>query len=189
MVIPMRLKSLTIIEGAFMFENGLPAIHPGEFLGETLDELHISAAELARILDLPAEQVSSVVQGTSPITAPFALLLARALDQSAQYWLSFAGRLRLEDSRRGHRQAFGAGTAYRIGGIILIFLERLPSVGGMLGQPVSGNCFPPADPHGIVALHVIEKARQGHGAGRMTADAAVEPNAHQLGVPRALLPE
>jgi len=71
-----------------MSENGLPAIHPGEFLGETLDELHISAPELARILDLPAEQVSSVVQGTSPITAPIALLLARALDQSAQYWLN-----------------------------------------------------------------------------------------------------
>ncbi len=84
----MMLRSLITIEGNIMSENGLPAIHPGEFLGETLDELHISAAELARILDLPAEQVSSVVQGTSPITAPFALLLARAFDQSAQYWLN-----------------------------------------------------------------------------------------------------
>ena len=84
----MMLRSLITIEGNVMSENGLPAIHPGEFLGETLDELHISAAELARILDLPAEQVSSVVQGTSLITAPIALLLARALDQSAQYWLN-----------------------------------------------------------------------------------------------------
>lgn len=84
----MMLRSLITIEGNIMSENGLPAIHPGEFLCETLDELHISAAELARILDLPAEQVSSVVQGTSPITAPFALLLARAFDQSAQYWLN-----------------------------------------------------------------------------------------------------
>ena len=33
-----------------MISNGLPAIHPGEFLAETLDELGISQAQLVRAI-------------------------------------------------------------------------------------------------------------------------------------------
>ena len=33
-----------------MIKNGLPAIHPGEFLGEILAEMGISQAEFARAI-------------------------------------------------------------------------------------------------------------------------------------------
>jgi addiction module HigA family antidote len=71
-----------------MYENGLPPIHPGEFVGETLAELQMTEVEFARALGLPTEQVHALIAGTSPITADVALLLGRAFDQSPHYWLN-----------------------------------------------------------------------------------------------------
>ena len=35
-----------------MIDNGLPPIHPGEFLAEILEELEISQAQFARAIDV-----------------------------------------------------------------------------------------------------------------------------------------
>ena len=35
-----------------MIDNGLPPIHPGEFLAEILEELEISQAQLPRAIDV-----------------------------------------------------------------------------------------------------------------------------------------
>jgi len=71
-----------------MIQQGLPAIHPGEYLSETLAELNISQAEFARALGVSAMRISHIVKGTRPVTAELALLIGRALDQSPQYWLN-----------------------------------------------------------------------------------------------------
>ncbi len=71
-----------------MAKKGLPAIHPGVFLRETLGELHISQAEFARAIGVSPMRVSHVIKGTRPVTAELALLFGRALDQSPQYWLN-----------------------------------------------------------------------------------------------------
>ena len=71
-----------------MIKNGLPPIHPGEFLRELLDELHLSQAQLARAIGISPMRVSHIINGTRPITAPLALLLGRAFGQSPQYWLN-----------------------------------------------------------------------------------------------------
>ena len=71
-----------------MFKSGLPPIHPGEFLRETLDELGISQAQFARAIGVSAMRVSHVVNGTRPVTAELALLFGRAFGQSPQYWLN-----------------------------------------------------------------------------------------------------
>ncbi len=71
-----------------MFKNGLPPIHPGEFLRETLDELGISQAQFARAIGVSPMRVSHVVNGTRPVTAELALLFGRAFGQSPQYWLN-----------------------------------------------------------------------------------------------------
>ncbi len=71
-----------------MIENGLPPIHPGQFLREILDELNISQARLARAIGISPMRVSHVVSGSRPVTAELALLLGRAFDQSPQYWLN-----------------------------------------------------------------------------------------------------
>jgi addiction module HigA family antidote len=71
-----------------MINSGLPPIHPGEFLAETLTELGVSQAEFARALGVSPMRISHVVKGTRPVTAELALLFGRALGQSPQYWLN-----------------------------------------------------------------------------------------------------
>ena len=71
-----------------MVKNGLPAIHPGEYLTEILDELGMSQAEFARRIGVSAMRISHVVRGSRPVTAELALLFGRALGQSPQYWMN-----------------------------------------------------------------------------------------------------
>ena len=71
-----------------MINNGLPPIHPGEFLAETLEELGLSQAQFARAIGVSPMRISHVINGTRPVTAELALLFGRALDQSPQYWLN-----------------------------------------------------------------------------------------------------
>ncbi len=68
--------------------DGLPAIHPGEFLRETLDELAITQAAFAQAIGVSAMRVSHVLKGDRPVTAELALRLGRALGQTPQYWLN-----------------------------------------------------------------------------------------------------
>ena len=71
-----------------LIKSGLPPIHPGEFLRETLEELSISQAQFARAIGVAPMRISHVVKGARPITAELALLFGRALGQSPQYWLN-----------------------------------------------------------------------------------------------------
>jgi addiction module HigA family antidote len=71
-----------------MITSGLPPIHPGDFLAETLHELGISQAQFARTIGVSAMRVSHVVNRKRPVTAELALLFGRALGQSPQYWLN-----------------------------------------------------------------------------------------------------
>lgn len=71
-----------------MANKGLPAIHPGEYLSETLGELNLSQAEFARAIGVSPMRISHIVKGTRPVTAELALLFGRAFDQSPQYWLN-----------------------------------------------------------------------------------------------------
>ena len=71
-----------------MINNGLPPIHPGEYLAETLDELGVSQARFAREISVSPMRISHVIKGARPVTAELALLFGRALEQSPQYWLN-----------------------------------------------------------------------------------------------------
>ncbi|MCM0083384.1 HigA family addiction module antitoxin [Geomonas sp. Red32] len=68
--------------------NGLPPIHPGVFLKEILDELHISQSAFAKAIGVSPMRVSYVVKGTRPVTAELALLFGKALNQSPTYWMN-----------------------------------------------------------------------------------------------------
>jgi antitoxin HigA-1 len=68
--------------------NGLPAIHPGKFVEEILEELEISQADFARALGVSKMRISHIVRGTRPVTADLALLLGKALGQTPDYWLN-----------------------------------------------------------------------------------------------------
>ncbi len=68
--------------------DGLPAIHPGEFLRETLEDLAMTQAAFADAIGVSAMRVSHLLNGSRPVTAELALRLGRALGQTPQYWLN-----------------------------------------------------------------------------------------------------
>ena len=63
-------------------------IHPGEHLAEELKELSISAAELARQIDVPVNRVTAIINGQRAITADTALRLGHWFDTSPEFWLN-----------------------------------------------------------------------------------------------------
>ena len=66
----------------------LPPIHPGEHLSEELDELRMSAAELAQQIQVPNECVAEVLAGRESITGDLALRLAHFFGTSPEFWLN-----------------------------------------------------------------------------------------------------
>jgi addiction module HigA family antidote len=71
-----------------MLKNGLPAIHPGDFLAEALEDLGLSQAAFARAIGVSPMRISHVIKGVRPVTAELALLFGKAFGQSPQYWLN-----------------------------------------------------------------------------------------------------
>ena len=64
------------------------ALHPGEHLAEELKALAMSAAELARQLDVPTNRITQILNGTRAITGDTALRLAHFFGTSAEFWLN-----------------------------------------------------------------------------------------------------
>ena len=81
----------------------LAAIHPGEHLAEELKALDMSAAELARKLDVPTNRVTQILNGTRSITGDTALRLAHFFGTSAQFWLNLQSlyELRVAQQKAG----------------------------------------------------------------------------------------
>jgi addiction module HigA family antidote len=62
---------------------GLIAIHPGEHLTEELKALGMSAAELARKLQVPTNRIPGILNGQRAITGDTALRLAHFFGTSS----------------------------------------------------------------------------------------------------------
>ena len=78
-------------------------IHPGEHLVEELRELDMSAAELARRLDVPTNRVTGILNGQRAITGDTALRLAHFFGTSPEFWLNLQNlhELRLAEAKSG----------------------------------------------------------------------------------------
>ena len=79
------------------------AIHPGEHLAEELEALGMSAAELARRLDVPTNRITQILNGTRAITGDTALRLAHFFGMTAEFWLNLQSlyELRLAQAKAG----------------------------------------------------------------------------------------
>jgi addiction module HigA family antidote len=78
------------------------AIHPGEHLSEELKELKMSAAELARRLNVPTNRITEILNGRRAITGDTALRLAHFFGTSPEFWLNLQS---LYEIRRAQRKA------------------------------------------------------------------------------------
>lgn len=78
------------------------AIHPGETLREDLEELDMSAAELARQIHVPVNRITEILNGRRAITGDTALRLGRFFDTSAEFWLNLQ---KLYELRRAEQKS------------------------------------------------------------------------------------
>ena len=83
-----------------MMTNGLPPIHPGEFLREILEQHGVTQAHFARVIGVASMRMSHVVKGARPVTAELALRFGRAFGQSPQYWLNLQTAYDLKRAER-----------------------------------------------------------------------------------------
>ncbi len=81
----------------------LIAIHPGEHLTEELKALNMSAAELARKIDVPTNRITAILHGQRAVTGDTALRLAHFFGTSAEFWLNLQSlyELRLAQQKAG----------------------------------------------------------------------------------------
>lgn len=67
---------------------GRKAVHPGKHLAKQLHELEISAAELARQLQVPTNRITEIINGERALTGDSALRLGHFFGTGAEFWLN-----------------------------------------------------------------------------------------------------
>jgi addiction module HigA family antidote len=82
---------------------GIAAIHPGEHLAAELEELSLTASELARQLSVPPNRIMSILKGQRAITGDTALRLGHYFGTSPQFWLNLQSlyELRISEQKAG----------------------------------------------------------------------------------------
>jgi antitoxin HigA-1 len=83
---------------------GRNAIHPGEHLAEQLEELGMSAAELARQLRVPTNRITAILNGQRAVTGDTALRLGHFFGTSAEFWMNLQKlyELRIAEQETGN---------------------------------------------------------------------------------------
>ena len=71
-------------------------IHPGTILADELQELNITAAELARQLHVPSNRIYQLINGKRAMTADTALRLEQWLGVEAGFWMNLQNSYELD---------------------------------------------------------------------------------------------
>jgi addiction module HigA family antidote len=61
--------------------------HPGEMIGDSLEELGVSISEAAKSLGITRQQLHNLIAGRSAITTEMAVRLEKALGSTAEAWV------------------------------------------------------------------------------------------------------
>src|SRR5215510_34005 len=75
-------------------------IHPGLILSDELQELDLSARELAALLEVPPNRLYQIIAGKRDLTADTALRLARYFGMSPDFWMNLQAAYELDLARR-----------------------------------------------------------------------------------------
>lgn len=81
-------SNVGIVDNHWEVCYGVTPIHPGEHLAEELKALKMSAAELARKINVPTHRVTQILNGTRSIMGDTALRLGHFFGTRAQFWLN-----------------------------------------------------------------------------------------------------
>jgi antitoxin HigA-1 len=75
-------------------------IHPGEILGDELEETGLTAKKLADVIEVPPNRLYQLSAGKRSITADTALRLGRYFGMSADFWMNLQTAYELDLARQ-----------------------------------------------------------------------------------------
>ncbi|MCB2196974.1 MAG: HigA family addiction module antidote protein [Bacteroidetes bacterium] len=75
------------------------ATHPGELLKDELDERKIKQRDFAAEISMQPTMLNEIIKGKRAITADIAILLDKALDIPADYWMNLQAQYELDKAR------------------------------------------------------------------------------------------
>jgi addiction module HigA family antidote len=75
-------------------------IHPGGHLALELNQLGMSAAELARQIDVPVNRITAIINGERDVTADTALRLGYCFGTTPEFWLNLQSLYELRIARQ-----------------------------------------------------------------------------------------
>src|SRR5450432_4358711 len=75
-------------------------IHPGEILGDGLQETGLTAKKLADVIEVPPNRLYQLLAGKRNVTADTALRLGRYFGMSADFWMNLQSAYELDLARR-----------------------------------------------------------------------------------------
>lgn len=75
-------------------------IHPGEVLGDELEEIGLSAKKLADLIAVPPNRLYQLLAGKRNVTADTALRLSQYFGMSADFWMNLQSAYELDLARR-----------------------------------------------------------------------------------------
>ena len=75
-------------------------IHPGEILADELQEVDMTAVELANRIGVPNNRVYLILQGRRSITADTALRLGKFFNTGPEFWLNLQKAYELDVARQ-----------------------------------------------------------------------------------------
>ncbi len=75
-------------------------IHPGEILGDELEEIGLSAKKLADVIEVPPNRLYQILAGKRNVTADTALRLGRYFGMSADFWMNLQSAYELDLARQ-----------------------------------------------------------------------------------------
>lgn len=80
--------------------NDMRPIHPGEILRGEMEELGLSARQLALTLKVPANRITRILREQRAVTADTALRLSRYFGTTPEFWLNLQTACELRRARR-----------------------------------------------------------------------------------------
>ena len=82
-------------------------IHPGETLRKDLEALGVSAAELARRIEVPVNRITQILNGQRAVMGDTTLRLGRFFGTSGEFWLNLQRLCELRRAERDHGDEIG----------------------------------------------------------------------------------
>ena len=75
-------------------------IHPGEILGDELEEIGLTAKKLADVIQVPPNRLYQLLSGKRSMTADTALRLSQYFGMSADFWMNLQSSYELDLARQ-----------------------------------------------------------------------------------------